>query len=331
MIAAMPLLLALAAVAAAPQPGALQLFRDWTVGCDNGRACQAVALMPESAFDRASTLVLTRGPAADAAPDARVVAPDGAPVAAEAGGRRFRLDPTPEGAAFRAEDMPALIAVLRRAAQLRLFDAFGKELGPVSLNGATAALLYMDAEQQRVDTVTALVRTGSKPAAAVPTPPPLPVIRAAPASTRKLPRVDRAKALATVTDGDCGERFEPGDVGLFRLDDEDTLVLVPDRCNSGAYNIGHVVMIADNRGRLRPAPFDAWPGWAEGDNLAINAAWDVAARRLTSYAKGRGLGDCGMLQDYVWDGARFRRVEVAQMRECRGSGDWITIFRAEVR
>ena len=32
-------------IAAAPSPGELRTFNDWTVGCDNGRACQAVALL----------------------------------------------------------------------------------------------------------------------------------------------------------------------------------------------------------------------------------------------------------------------------------------------
>ena len=43
----MSLLLALAATVAAPQPGELKTFKDWTVGCDNGRACQAVGLLPD--------------------------------------------------------------------------------------------------------------------------------------------------------------------------------------------------------------------------------------------------------------------------------------------
>lgn len=40
------LLLALAAVAALPHPGDLKTFGDWIVGCDNGRACEARALIP---------------------------------------------------------------------------------------------------------------------------------------------------------------------------------------------------------------------------------------------------------------------------------------------
>jgi invasion protein IalB len=39
-------LLLAAAAAVAPQPAQLKGFQDWTVGCDNGRACHAVGLVP---------------------------------------------------------------------------------------------------------------------------------------------------------------------------------------------------------------------------------------------------------------------------------------------
>ena len=40
---------AAAAAAAAPHPGMLHTFKDWIVGCDNLRNCQAVALIPDGA------------------------------------------------------------------------------------------------------------------------------------------------------------------------------------------------------------------------------------------------------------------------------------------
>ena len=45
---------------------------------------------------------------------------------------------------------------------------------------------------------------------------------------------------------------------------------------------------------------------------------------------GRGVGDCGVHQDYVWDGTRFRLVQQEEMSECRGSLDYITTWRAQV-
>lgn len=327
----MLLSLALAAAAAAPQPGVLQLYQDWTVGCDNGLACQAVALMPEGRLDGAATMVLRRGPEPEAPVSARIVSPDGAPVLAEADGRRFRLVQAPDGAAVAPADIPDLIAVLRRAPALRLTDAGGTALGAVSLAGASAALLFIDAQQRRVGTQTALVRPGPRPASAVPRPPALPVVRAAAASDARPARLDRAALVRRHVDQSCGSSFGPEDVEIARLDAATTLALVPDRCNSGAYNIGHVVLVADNRGRTRRAEFDVSPGWGEDDRLAVNASWDPVERRFSSFAKARGLGDCGAIHHYAWDGRRFRLVERLMMGECRGSGDYVPLWRAEVR
>ena len=43
-----------------------------------------------------------------------------------------------------------------------------------------------------------------------------------------------------------------------------------------------------------------------------------------------GLGDCGSRQSFVWDATRFRLSEQADMAECRGNIDYITIWRAKV-
>ena len=51
---------------------------------------------------------------------------------------------------------------------------------------------------------------------------------------------------------------------------------------------------------------------------------------LTSYAKGRGLGDCGVSQSLAWDGRRLRLVDQSEMPECRGNTDTITTWRAKV-
>jgi hypothetical protein len=46
--------------------------------------------------------------------------------------------------------------------------------------------------------------------------------------------------------------------------------------------------------------------------------------------KGRGIGDCGGSQHYVWDGTEFRLVAVEEMGECRGVVDFISVWRARV-
>jgi hypothetical protein len=324
----MTILLALAAAAAAPQPAPLKLFQDWTVGCDNGRACQAVALLPEGDW-AAATMVVARGPEPETVPSFGIVQQEGAPAAfAEAGATRLPLVQTPDGLA--PKDPAALLGLLRRADELRLLDAAGKPVSRVSLRGASAALLYMDDRQRRIGTETALVRHGPKPAGAVPPPPALPVVRQAATSGAAEPRLDRARLIKAVADTSCDRAAKPEDVLVARLDAANTLVLVPDWCGSGAYNFASIALIADNRGRTRPAQFETPPGIGEGDAL-VNADWADETGRLSTYAKGRGIGDCGTAQGFVWDGARFRLVELSTMGECRGSLDWITTWRATVR
>jgi hypothetical protein len=51
---------------------------------------------------------------------------------------------------------------------------------------------------------------------------------------------------------------------------------------------------------------------------------------LTSYAKGRGLGDCGVSQRFAWDGTRLRLIEQAEMSECRGNPNFIRTWTARV-
>jgi hypothetical protein len=80
------------------------------------------------------------------------------------------------------------------------------------------------------------------------------------------------------------------------------------------------------------ARFDLSPTSGEGDDppMLVNAGWDTKQGLLTSFAKGRGLGDCGVGDDYAWDGSRFRLVRQIAMGECRGSTDYITTWRAVV-
>ena len=71
------------------------------------------------------------------------------------------------------------------------------------------------------------------------------------------------------------------------------LALVP--CGMGAYNLMSVPVLV-TRGnvarRMKVAEFDFAPGFTEpgGPPVLVNAEWDASTGRLSSYAKGRGLG-----------------------------------------
>jgi hypothetical protein len=63
--------------------------------------------------------------------------------------------------------------------------------------------------------------------------------------------------------------------------------------------------------------------------MLIEPDWDPATATLNSHAKGRGLGDCGTDQSWVWDGARFRMTQYKALDACRLSGNWLTRYRAQ--
>src|SRR4051794_3244555 len=275
------LLAALAAPAPnAPHPAEPKLFKDWTVGCDNGRACLAVALQPETQdLDQWLTLDLERGAAAEARPriEIDVEAPAGAGGYAD--GKRL---PVALGTGKRSGEVTggadSLVAALRSASRLEVRDPAGKRLGFVSLAGASAALLYMDDRQGRVGTVTALARPGPRPASSVPPPPPIPVVRAAPAGTGRAIALAPARAAALRREQGCliDEVGGPDEIEMHKLDGHRTLVLLS--CGSGAYNLSMIPLIAVRRaGRVEiaTAPFDSTPEQGEaGKPVLVNPEWD---------------------------------------------------------
>jgi hypothetical protein len=329
MIFLLPLLLA-----AAPQPSALKGFHDWTVGCDNGLACHAVALVPEPWPDDSLTMSVRRGAEAGAQPEiAFDLGSLGDAAALSADGRRLpaRLIGGPDGETrVAAADVAAVIAALRSAARLQLLGAGGKPLGTVSLKGASAALLYMDEQQRRIGTPTALVRRGDGPSAAAL--PPLPVVAAPPVSRAGPLALSSAWIRALRKKHGCtlDEVGGPEEAEASTLTASETLLLLA--CGSGAYNVSFVPFVVRRGGRAEIAPFDHRPGWwaEEGKPILVNASWDKERGLLTSFSKGRGLGDCGTDSEYAWDGRAFRLVRQAEMDECRGSRDFITTWRARV-
>ncbi|HEY5722272.1 MAG TPA: DUF1176 domain-containing protein [Allosphingosinicella sp.] len=333
----LPIVLAAAAAASpVPKPEELQVYGDWTVGCDNVRACQAVGLVPENWPDDAATIVLARGPEAGAVPEISITMREGMGTALELDGKRLpvRLIPGEGEAKVVPADVPALVAAIRSGNHLKVLGANGSGAGTVSLKGASAALLYMDDRQKRVGTETALVRTGARPAASVAPPPPLPIVRAVPLTRSPPIAIGAARIQALRRQHGCtiDEVGGPDSAEVHALGAGQSLVLLA--CGSGAYNVSHVPFVATRRGRtvaIAPAPFDVKPDWWDnGLPVLVNADWDPASGLLGSFSKGRGLGDCGTSSSYAWDGSRFRLVEQATMGECRGSTDYITVWRAKL-
>ena len=328
----------LAAAAAIPQPAELHTFQDWTVGCDNGLACEAIALLPEDGESQAwTTLSLRRGAGAG---DRPVLVLDGiearpATLLVDTHPLEARFGQSDEGYTILADDA-ALIEALRSGLELEVRGADEASLGRISMRGARAAMLYMDEQQRRLDSVTALVRTGTRPENAMPEPPSLPTVRRAPAPADQPLTLSAALVSNLRRENGCtiDEVGGPDDVETVQIETAKTLILLS--CGSGAYNFSAVPLIAQRRGGriiTAVAPFDLQWGLQaeEGRPTLINASWDPEARLLREYSRGRGIGDCGTHSEYAWDGTSFRLVRQEAMGECRGSLDYITTWRADVR
>lgn len=333
------LMIAAALQASAPVVGDLRTFADWTVGCDNVRVCQAVALVPEAEAGDGYLMLVLRREATAAAP-ARLTLPIPDGVAA-----RTRLSLAVDGTVLAQVVAPGkggglalpfqgpLAAALMEGRQVTLADARGRTIAHASLAGLAASALAIDEAQRRIGTRTALRRPGRTPASNVPPPPPLPVVHQPPvtgAPPRTIPVKDAVKLIGRDA-AVCDDATGPVAPKAYRLDATHSLVAVEHPCGNGAYNLFTSLFVVPDKGKPVPAVLDAPSGFGEAPrNQVVTDGWDARTRRLTSYARGRGIGDCGSHQAFAWDGSRFRLVEQSSMGECRGARDYITTWRARV-
>jgi len=338
-LAAMACAVSVSAGAQAPKPGTLETYKDWTIGCDNRGRCEAVSLLPEGADwpDNPIMIGISRDAGPDAEPEvwASRDAKGPAEFAFLVDGRRIASTTGMDGEAkINGPQASALAVAMARGYALEIRSG-GKLLGRPSLAGSGAALRYMDAQQGRAGTATALIATGPLRANAVRPAPAVPSVVRLAIPSHPAPVAfwrEELTALGRFT-GCADEMRNAQPPEQHRLSKSDELVLVP--CGAGAYNFSSVPVIATGvagRRTFRFATFDYQPGWSEGEKhpMLVNASWLPERSRLESHAKGRGLGDCGSSETYVWDGTRFRLVEAAAMGECRGGWHWITTWSARV-
>ncbi|WP_298394979.1 DUF1176 domain-containing protein [Sphingobium sp.] len=324
----------------APTPGALETYKDWTIGCDNRNRCEAVSLLPDGGTwpDNPVMVGVVREAGPDAAAEVWVSrdAKGGGDVSFHVDGRKVASAQSRDGdATLRGPQAAALAIAMARGGVLEVRSG-NRLLGRPSLAGSGAALRYMDARQGRAGTSTALVATGAMGPIAVRAAPVAPMVRrvvvpggAAPAGLWR----EELTALGKFTGCDGEMRDSAQTPDLHRLSKTETLILVP--CGNGAYNFTAVPVIATGtpgRRMFHLATFDRKPGWSEEEArpMLVNAGWVAEKSELSSFAKGRGIGDCGGSETYVWDGTRFRLIEATAMGECRGAWRWIRTWSAQV-
>lgn len=308
-------------------------FRDWRAVCDNGNRCATY-----SGSDTGGWIMvrLDAGPQARPAILANISQISGAVVRLMIDGRAQTLiagSNDGDALAVPAADVRATLARLAAAREIRLTSPDLESTIPAP--GLSAALLWIDDRQGRLDTTTALIRRGDRPASVVPSGPALPIVTPAPATSQTgfgdgqtlpaaleaLPAVKACRAETSFADWIGREVFSA------RLDASTELWAVP--CFVGAYNIGHDWYITQSGGRNpRPAVLSSAAG--ETGAGAINGGYSPATRTLTAFAKGRGIGDCGTTRTWTWTGRAFVLTEETSMPDCRGmpADQWPTTWRS---
>ena len=320
-----------------------QKFRDWLAVCDNIGTCQAFG--PASEGTGWVRISMAAGP--DAMPSVAVgfwpqnnddmadpvtVTVDGAIFQARA---ETGEDAAP--AAIVAPDRAAaLVDAMAQGAAMSL--SAGGETVTLSLTGAAASLLWIDERQGRLDTATALIRKGSRPASAVPAAPKPPRIEPAPAVSQTgygdqegqtLPASIEALPAAVQCRADTA--FNPdlqAVISSARLDADTILWSVP--CGAGAYNFANAYFTTTPAGtNPRRITFPRAAG--EPADLLVNAGYDPTTRVIDAFNKGRGLGDCGLADSWTWTTAGFVLRSSSEMSECWGvpSEYWPTSWVSE--
>ena len=217
-------------------PAKTVTFKDWIVGCDNGLACQAVALMPDNLPSDTLSLVLRRGAGNTDEPGVEISG-----FAANNTAYRILVDGrvASSGAIAAGKDQ-ILIAgtdanrlsrALAKGRILRLTGGSGLALGRVSLFGSSAALRYIDAAQGRSGSRGAIVTTGRR-ATTAKRQTQVPVIRASRIKPSAM-MPDTGALVALSESSPCAkERVGATQDSAFSLGDIKALVLL--NCGAGA-------------------------------------------------------------------------------------------------
>lgn len=348
-----------AAGAAAPNVGAgpsaqpvYRQFRDVVVACDNVRHCAAIGVT-----HAASGLVLSlaRDAGATGAQHLVLRAPWG-----KFDATALRLDDAPapeivalpwrheggeagEWEALHLEDPAAIAHFIDLVRDGALLDAGADRR--VSLAGLSAALLYIDDHQQRLDTAGAWLRRGERADTGVPAAPSLPVLPPAPpappaldpARGERLARQARATQTAVLDAQECEPAGGAYDVArldtVTALDDTHALVLLA--CFAGAYQHSSLAFRAALDGRrieplVLPGPPMREDSMQHGDfDLLTSPGYDPDTGTLGIYARGRGIGDCGFSAEWRFDGQAFALARFVEMDQCGGlmPDHWPVLWR----
>ncbi|WP_411703984.1 DUF1176 domain-containing protein [Edaphovirga cremea] len=340
-----PLLLLATLFATASHADPIQKnFSDWMISCDNINRCQIRNVNDHHDLVMQITREAGREGKASISIDYQRLYDDSEKNTALANtlmldSRRMNINPREwqtEKNRISTENrlvVNEFIAGIREGSRITLTGKFANEQDRlvISLTGLKAALLAMDEQQSRIDTQTAWAKKGVKPADQVPD---APLPPEAPLFSRPQPLTDGEVAALTqfaatnVDTNDCTLESSERDVSLSALSGEKALMMI--NCDRGAYNLFVLAFTVTRHAPFKIEELDLTLPFSfnQQENQSpelINVDFDEKSGQLGTYAKGRGIGDCGESSQWVFDGTAFQLTNYASEPNCDGyrqGGEW---------
>lgn len=232
---------------------------------------------------------------------------------------RYELAPA-QVAAFLAESAKTGRAATRRRD--------GSMHGIITTQGMIAALRFIDENQERRDTVTAIYSRGKRPVGAVPSEPPRPAVSAMRGEKEAIGGSSDDTALQARRRELCGamarESFDPPSQ-RFRLTNGHVLWSVG--CSSNPHHEKRLWLIERSAGRFdvfrMPRPEQGRPAELP---ILPNSDFDPGSGQITSYSGGM----CGWRRRWAWTGSAFAMIDAIEMPTCIGIPlhQWLQTYRA---
>lgn len=325
--------------AASATTGEARTFGNWYAACDNIHVCalygfsrspaQAYALIYREPGVEGD-LVLTLKARTDARSDTVRVVVDGREAA------RLpvvgAIDGMVQAESGTAAVVDPLIAAIGEGDALGIAVAEDEPV-VIRLDGAAAAMLWLDERQGAIGSERALRARGNRPMGELPPPPSPPTARAAAATAQvNLPKTLPAALAQRDEVRDCHAEV-PQAVGsplVARLGTDRMLWGVA--CADGAYNRGFRLYLAGADGDNVRAVALAGSDAGSGADVVFNPAFDADGMTLSSFYKARGPGDCGAAAAWVWNGIAFDPIRRSVMEPCAGipPNDWPLLYQARI-
>lgn len=317
------------APAAVAQPAEQGVFADWTASCDAAAFCRAMTgtdmrvVVQRHQYGDHWEILLETGYASDTVSTTVPVRIDDRILDFSGHG-----EISPYGRSgdfyFLSEKARDLLSAMIEGYSLRLSSVDGIEASgsaEFSLAGLSASLLWIDERQNRVGRLRV---AGEPPYGLLPFGHGIDDSIAVP---HELVRHHRA-------DEDCSpfEDLASGrDSIVASLGNERSIAVLP--CWDGAYDFGSSVYVLEDQGyrQIFFAEYSDADSWFVSKHL-VNVHLDPEAGTLSSFSRGRGLGDCGSAGSWRWMGSEFRLETYRYKEDCDGTvepGDFPVVFTAK--